>query len=272
VVRRTKRANDWTKQKFAEYGLTNVHLESPGPLSGHGREARRTHESPRQQSIRDDCVGGVVTEHSRGSLRASRVLRLRRKKEYEKFRGKLKGAIVIYQEPTSLSPQQTGRQFSRVHAADAEAAGAHWRIARRRSIRGFVAAEKDRDEFWKAEGVAAVLRDSRDKPHGLLNMTDVSLSPLCGGLVPAAFITGEGYRYLAVDEDGPVSIEIEMTNSFGNKPVEVYNTVAELRGVGEARRNVIIGGHLDSWDLGTGSTDNGTGSMAVLEAARALSK
>ena len=35
---------------------------------------------------------------------------------------------------------------------------------------------------------------------------------------------------------------------------------------------MIIGGHLDSWDLGTGSTDNGTGSMAVLEAARALAK
>ena len=35
---------------------------------------------------------------------------------------------------------------------------------------------------------------------------------------------------------------------------------------------VIIGGHLDSWDLATGSTDNGTGSMAVLEAARALAK
>ncbi len=35
---------------------------------------------------------------------------------------------------------------------------------------------------------------------------------------------------------------------------------------------VMLGAHLDSWDLGTGSTDNGTGSMAVLEAARALAK
>jgi len=35
---------------------------------------------------------------------------------------------------------------------------------------------------------------------------------------------------------------------------------------------VILGAHLDSWDLGTGATDNGTGSMAVLEAARALQK
>ena len=33
---------------------------------------------------------------------------------------------------------------------------------------------------------------------------------------------------------------------------------------------VLIGGHIDSWDLGTGATDNGTGIMAVLEAARAL--
>ena len=35
---------------------------------------------------------------------------------------------------------------------------------------------------------------------------------------------------------------------------------------------MILGAHLDSWDLGTGATDNGTGSMAVLEAARALQK
>jgi len=35
---------------------------------------------------------------------------------------------------------------------------------------------------------------------------------------------------------------------------------------------VIVGAHLDSWDLGTGATDNGTGSMAVLAAARALQK
>src|SRR6476619_5801248 len=35
---------------------------------------------------------------------------------------------------------------------------------------------------------------------------------------------------------------------------------------------VILGAHLDSWDLGTGVTDNGTGSMVVLEAARALAQ
>jgi Zn-dependent M28 family amino/carboxypeptidase len=52
----------------------------------------------------------------------------------------------------------------------------------------------------------------------------------------------------------------------------VYNTVAEIWGTEKPDEVVIVGGHLDSWDLGTGATDNGTGSMAVLEAARALQK
>jgi Zn-dependent M28 family amino/carboxypeptidase len=54
--------------------------------------------------------------------------------------------------------------------------------------------------------------------------------------------------------------------------VQVYNTVAEIRGAEKPDEVVIIGAHLDSWDLGTGATDNGTGSMAVLAAARALQK
>jgi Zn-dependent M28 family amino/carboxypeptidase len=54
--------------------------------------------------------------------------------------------------------------------------------------------------------------------------------------------------------------------------VEVFNTVAEIPGSEKPDEVVIIGAHLDSWDLGTGATDNGTGSMAVLEAARALMK
>ena len=50
----------------------------------------------------------------------------------------------------------------------------------------------------------------------------------------------------------------------------MYNTVAEIPGAEKPDEVVIIGGHIDSWDLGTGATDNGTGIMAVLEAARAL--
>ena len=69
---------------------------------------------------------------------------------------------------------------------------------------------------------------------------------------------------------GPVEVEIDLQNTFSKGEVEVYNTVAEIPGSDKNDEVVLIGGHIDSWDLGTGATDNGTGIMAVLEAARAL--
>src|SRR5467141_3544224 len=135
-----------------------------------------------------------------------------------------------------------------------------------------MAVARKRTEFYKQEGVAVVLRDS-NKPHGLLNMTGIGGEQFNIGAIPTAFITDEGYRMLyRLQKHGPVQVEIEMTNSFSDKPVEVYNTVAEIKGNEKPDEVVILGAHLDSWDLGTGSTDNGTGSMAVLEAARALAK
>src|SRR5882724_7941299 len=134
------------------------------------------------------------------------------------------------------------------------------------------AAARERNEFFKQEGVAAVLRDS-NKPHALLNMTGVGGEKFDIGPIPTAFITGEGYRMLyRMLQHGPVEVEIEITNTISDAATDVYNTVAEIRGSEKPDEVVILGAHLDSWDLGTGSTDNGTGSAAVLEAARALAK
>ena len=63
-----------------------------------------------------------------------------------------------------------------------------------------------------------------------------------------------------------------MDNKFIPGPVAVYNTVGEIRGTEKPDEFVVLGAHLDSWDLGQGTTDNGTGSCVVLEAARMLAK
>jgi Zn-dependent M28 family amino/carboxypeptidase len=55
-------------------------------------------------------------------------------------------------------------------------------------------------------------------------------------------------------------------------PITVYNTVGEIVGREKPDEYVVLGAHLDSWDLGSGTTDNGTGSSVVLEAARLLAK
>ena len=91
--------------------------------------------------------------------------------------------------------------------------------------------------------------------------------------IPTAYIARENLTMLwRLLDAGAVQAEVNIGGSFSGTPAEVHNTVAEIRGSEKPDEVVVIGAHLDSWDLGTGATDNGTGSAAVLEAARALKK
>jgi len=112
---------------------------------------------------------------------------------------------------------------------------------------------------------------SSEKMFGLLNMGSFSRDYKPSD-VPAALVEREDFIQLwrLLDGGAPVELELNLQGKFSEKPVEVYNTVAEIRGTEKPEEVVILGAHLDSWDLGTGATDNGTGSMAVLAAARAL--
>lgn len=68
---------------------------------------------------------------------------------------------------------------------------------------------------------------------------------------------------------GPVKLHIELGDKIGPGTSVPY-VVADLPGATTPEEFVLLGGHLDSWDLATGATDDGTGVMAVLEAARTL--
>src|SRR5450432_1900665 len=267
-----RQANEWTAKMFRKYGLTNVHLE-PWTIA-HSWTRGAAHArivSPTEHPLTIAAAGWSPS--TAGVVRGPMVyFDAKKKEEFEKFRGKLKGAVVIYQEPESLSPPKP--EDSRIEVVRAMQAPPPMK-GEPPAPAPFAAlqqAAKDRTAFFKQEGVAVLLRDS-NKPNALLNMTGVGGEKFEIGAIPTAFITGEGYRLIfRMLKHGPVQLEVEMVNSFSEKPVEVYNTVAEIRGSEKPDEVVMLGAHLDSWDLGTGSTDNGTGSMAVLEAARALAK
>jgi carboxypeptidase Q len=124
-----------------------------------------------------------------------------------------------------------------------------------------------------AEEKALAMLFGSEKMYGLLNMStqERGYQPAA---IPAGYMAREDYLLLLrmFDSGVPPQLELNLQGSFGGKPVEVYNAVAEIPGTEKPEEVVILGAHLDSWDLGTGATDNGTGSMAVLEAARALQK
>lgn len=70
-------------------------------------------------------------------------------------------------------------------------------------------------------------------------------------------------------KDGPVEVEFSFKNRI-RKQVKVDNVVAEIPGRESNGEYVIIGGHLDSWNPGTGAEDNGTGASTVLAVAAAV--
>lgn len=69
-----------------------------------------------------------------------------------------------------------------------------------------------------------------------------------------------------------VRMALRLGGEITKTQVQERNVVGEIRGSEKPNEVVIVGGHLDSWDLGTGATDNGTGSIATLESLRAMKK
>jgi Zn-dependent M28 family amino/carboxypeptidase len=267
-----KRANDWTAEMFKKYGLTNVHLEAYSiPHAWTRGTATARMIAPTEHPL--TIASAAWSPSTKGVVRGPVVyLDARKPEELEKYKGKLKGAIVIYQEPRPLSPPKVIDQNAEIYHPMEEPPPAPGQPAAPDPYDKYIEALKVQTKFLIDQGVIAVLRDA-NKPHALLNMTDGTFEPFQVGPLPSAFITGEGYRLIyRLLKKGPVELELEISGSISAKPVEVYNTVGEIRGTEKPEEVVILGAHLDSWDLGTGSTDNGTGAMAVLEAARALAK
>jgi carboxypeptidase Q len=68
----------------------------------------------------------------------------------------------------------------------------------------------------------------------------------------------------------PVNINIDVENRFTDGPVVSNNLVGEIPGTTHPEEIVLVSAHLDSWDLGTGATDDGFGTAAVLGAAQSV--
>lgn len=103
-------------------------------------------------------------------------------------------------------------------------------------------------------------------PNGILLTGTASVT---GKLIPIpAVCVGkeDGMRLKEQLATGKLYSQIEMTNFSGM--IKARNVVARIKGRKLPKEKVVVGGHLDSWDLATGAIDNGIGSFAVLDMAR----
>lgn len=91
--------------------------------------------------------------------------------------------------------------------------------------------------------------------------------------IPTVDIANEDYGmlYRLVNNGKSPKINIHVTSKHtGATPV--FNTIATIPGTEKPNEYVFLSAHLDSWDAGQGATDNGTGTITMMEAARILKK
>jgi len=73
-----------------------------------------------------------------------------------------------------------------------------------------------------------------------------------------------------VDAGEKVTMSVDLAVEYQDKDLNGYNTVAEIPGTDLKDQVVMLGGHLDSWQSGTGATDNGAGCAVMMEAMRII--
>ncbi len=121
----------------------------------------------------------------------------------------------------------------------------------------------------RKSGVSAILFLS-SRPSDLLYRHQVSLDGTVSSLPMALIAREDGMRLARLLEKGrEMKVSLELKNRIGGawRP---ENVVAEIRGSEKPEEVVLLGAHLDSWELGTGALDNGVNCALVVEVARAL--
>lgn len=311
-----ERANEWAAKKMKAYGLENVRLEPwEIPVGWERGPASMTIVEP---DTRVRCAVAAVgwTPGLDGKVTGEVVvLRARSKSDLDKYKGKLKNAVVITAPPASVAPitdlsygplpppppakkatpkdepkkdepkkdEPKKAVSQREILADVDDQPPSKDDAKKSAPKadqppgvGPFVSPRDLDDFLKAEGVACRITDA-SKPHGLL----VAFGGWRGNdraamqdAVPRLVVAHEHFAMLFRLASRPApaitKVEVEISNKLIPGPITCFNTVGEVRGGEKPDEFVVVGAHLDSWDLATGTMDNATGSCVVLETARTV--
>ena len=270
-----KRATEWGAAKMKDYGLTNVRLEAwtipEGWQRGHAHARLIDPDNGRTLSIA--AMGW--SPGTAGKIEADVVVfKADSIKDFEAYAGKLKGAVVLAGAPVKLRSLEDAVKPDGPPTS-AFTPGSEPTKKPYEEIRAF---QRARADFLVKEGAAAILIDA-SKHFGLLFTTGAWQGkdrPSATSRIPTASVAHNHYEMLWRLSNRPAPartrIELDIANTFIPGPILVHNVIGELKGSDKPDEFVVVGAHLDSWDLGQGTTDNGTGSCTVLETARLLAR
>jgi carboxypeptidase Q len=274
-----KRANEWTRDQLTAMGLSNSHLESWGPF---GRGWANQYVNVRMTA--PDVVPVIAypkawTPGTNGvvSGKCMRVL-IEDKKDFEKYRGKLAGMILISGADAEVKPiaeapfkRLTDDELAKTGEYEIPGERNPARLAEFRKRQQFV---KDLNQFLAEEKVLAIIDHSRGTAGGGTVFVQSGGSFKTGETttIPQLTMASEHWTRIArlLQQKKEVTLELNVNNTFYDDDPMQYDTIAEIPGTDKKDEVVMLGAHLDSWHAGTGATDNGAGTIVMMEAMRIL--
>lgn len=297
-------AADWTVKTLGDLGLVNVKKEKWGPFGrgwSYSRYSAHIVEPTTQPLIGFPFAWAPGTN---GPVTGEVVLApMREPSDFERYKGKLKGKIVLIDQPRAtpiltapLGSRLTAAELGRLAEADSPTpaaspddpvpastrgpAGAPRRIGplNRPPDRPFdtAAARRrtgQRNEFLRKEGALAVISAGTAGDGGTVFAASMgSRNNEYPDPPPAIVITPEHYNRIVrlLEARQTVKVEIDVKAAFHEESKDTYNIIGELPGGGKKDEVVMIGAHFDSWQGGTGATDNAAGSAVMMEVMRIL--
>jgi len=269
-----REAETWTQQQFRDWGLSNVRAE--GFEFGRGwsivRSSARMTE-PRVIDLR--AIPIAWTPGTNGTISAGVVVApMTRVADFERFRGQLRGKIVMVTQPNTGS-EPAEAPFRRLTDEQLRSGNVYVQpqyspaaIERQLDAPNFAVAL---DDFLAGEGALALVRMSA-RDGGLLHGTGSGFRVGQTPRLPGMELAAEDYRRLArlARTDTPPTLELMSEVEFHDEDVNAYNVLADIPGTDRSGEYVMAGAHLDSWVASDGASDNAAGSAVVMEAARIL--
>jgi len=277
-----KEAAKWTTDKMTEWQLANVHLEAWGPF-GRGWSNERTNVqviAPHPFPL--IAYAKAWTPGTEGAVTADAVYApMTKAEDFAKFKGQLKGKFVLTaavpESPERFDPQAhryTEAELLDLSKVEFPAPGQNIeeRLAQFRAQREFgIKLQK----FLLDEGVAAWIEPSRSDDGTVFVQQGGGRDKEKDPPVPCRVgVANENYGRIVrmIQKKVPVTMLVDIQNKFYDDDLNSFNIVGEIPGSDRAKADqiVMLGAHFDSWQAGTGATDNGAGSAVMLEAIRIL--
>lgn len=288
------RAYKWTSEQFTAMGCANVHLESWGDFGMGWRQIATSADMASPDTAVLIAQATPWSPATNGLVHAPviAVPGLESEKDFDAWKGKLSGKIILYGKPPAIDPNPKPAlehydaskleaifqypldlDFSEQHIynlSPSEWADIFKHANFKEKVSRFFADEGAVAVLvygWRGDG--DIMRDDNNEALGQFVYLPDHKQP-----IPSAVISNDAFGRLTrlLEQKVPVTLNLDIHTEFLGDHEQGYNTIAEIPGTDPALKDQVVmaGGHLDSWIAGTGATDNGAGTIITMEAMRIL--